>query len=68
MSKSKVLSVRHTDTSRANLEVIQQLSGCETASEAVIQALDLYAAYLKLPSGAVIQVLGHTRRVGGSSV
>jgi hypothetical protein len=59
--KSKILSVRHTEESRANLAVIQRLSGCGTASEAVIRALDLYAAYLKLPSGAVVRATGHTR-------
>ncbi|GGW18666.1 hypothetical protein GCM10018980_58520 [Streptomyces capoamus] len=61
--KPKVLSVRHTEESRANLDVIQRLSACETASEAVIRALDLYADYLKLPSGTVIHATGHTRRV-----
>ncbi len=59
--KSKVLSVRHTQESRANLDVIQRLSGCATASEAVIRALDLYADYLKLPPGSVIHTTGHTR-------
>lgn len=68
MKKVKTLSVRHTERSRANLAVIQQLSGCETASEAVTQALDLYAAYLKLPPGAVMQATGHTRRAEVSSV
>lgn len=68
MKRAKILSVRHTENSRANLEVIQRLSGCETASEAVIQALDLYAAYLKLPSGAVMQATGHTRRSEVASV
>lgn len=68
MKNVKTLSVRHTDSSRANLAVIQQLSGCETASEAVIQALDLYADYLKFPPGTVMRATGNTRRAEVPSV
>ncbi|GGQ23285.1 hypothetical protein GCM10010266_53160 [Streptomyces griseomycini] len=62
MRKPKTLSVRHTDKSRANLAVILERSDCTTASEAVIQALDLYAAYLSFPRGAAVYATGHTRK------
>lgn len=60
MSKTTI-SVRHTDVTRAQVEEIQRLTGAKTTAEVVTCALDLYAAYLKLPAGTPLVATGHTR-------
>jgi hypothetical protein len=58
---SQRISVRHTDVTRADLADIQRVTGVTSTSEAIANALSLYAAYLKLAPGAAMRVTGHTR-------
>ncbi len=59
---SRSLSVRRTSAIDAALSDIMRVTDAETTTEAVARALNLYAAWLKLPPGATVAATGHTRR------